>query len=53
MLGVFVDTSSTPGPSNLALLLIRYRFRGVLERLAKAPYSHTATDLVSAATGYS
>jgi hypothetical protein len=44
-----VDTSQTPGPSNPALL----PFSGVLERLAKAVHSHTATDLVSAAIGYS
>jgi hypothetical protein len=35
MLGVLVDTSYTPRPSNLA---------PILERLAKAPYSHTATQ---------
>jgi hypothetical protein len=33
MLGVLVDTSYTPRPSNLAL---------VLQRLAKSPYSYTA-----------
>jgi hypothetical protein len=44
MLGVLVDTSYTPRPSNLAPFL---------ERLAKAPYSHTATDPVSAAIDYS
>jgi hypothetical protein len=37
MLGVLVDTSYTPRPSNLA---------PILKRLAKAPYSHTAKDLV-------
>jgi hypothetical protein len=44
MLGVLFDTSYTPRPSNLA---------PILERLAKVPYSHTATDLVSAAIDYS
>ena len=46
MLGVLVDTSYMPRPSNLA---------PILKRLAKAPvqpHSHTATDLVSAAIGY-
>jgi hypothetical protein len=44
MLGVLVNTNYTPRLSNLA---------AILERLAKAPYSHTATDLVSAAIDYS
>ena len=35
MLGVLVDTSHTPRPSNLP---------PILKRLAKAPYSHTATQ---------
>jgi hypothetical protein len=35
MLGVLVDTSYTPRPSNLA---------PILKRLAKEPYSHTATQ---------
>jgi hypothetical protein len=51
MLGGLVDTSYTPRPSNLS----------ILKRLAKAPYSHTATqphshtatDLVSAGIDYS
>jgi hypothetical protein len=38
MLGVLVDTSYTPRPSNLTLAPI-------LKRLAKALYSYTATDL--------
>jgi hypothetical protein len=44
MLGVLVDTSYTPRPSNLS---------PILEHLAKALYSHTATDLASAAINYS
>jgi hypothetical protein len=52
MLVVLVNTNYTPRPSNLA---------PILERLAKAPYSHTATQphshtatgLVSAAIDYS
>jgi hypothetical protein len=59
LLGVFIDMSYTPGPSNLALLPIRADFR-VLERLANVSYmshtathSHTATDIVSAAIDYS
>jgi hypothetical protein len=35
--------SPAPNPS---------QFSGILERLANAPYSHTATDLASAALGY-
>jgi hypothetical protein len=41
ILGVLFDTSYTPRPSNLA---------PILERLAKAPHSHTATDLVGSDT---
>jgi hypothetical protein len=44
MLGVLVDESYTPRPSNLA---------PILERLAKVLYSHPATDLASAAIDYS
>ena len=46
MLGVLVDMSYTPGASNPALLPIRAGFRGVLERLAEVPHSHTATVLL-------
>jgi autotransporter translocation and assembly factor TamB len=35
MLGVLINANYTPRPSNLA---------SILERLAKAPYSHTATQ---------
>jgi hypothetical protein len=44
MLGVFVDTSQTPGAFNPSPAPIPSRFSGVLERLAKAPYSYTATQ---------
>jgi hypothetical protein len=45
MLGVFVDMSYTPGPFNLALLLINLnRFSGVPERLAKTSHGHSATQ---------
>jgi hypothetical protein len=39
--------SHTGGLSNLALLPVRAGFSGVRERLAKAPYNHTATQLHS------
>jgi hypothetical protein len=38
-----VKPSPSPNPS---------RVSGIAERLAKVPYSHTATDLVSAAISY-
>ena len=51
MLGVFVDMSYAPGPSNPALLPIRAGFGcpGALGKSAVQPHSHTATDLASAA----
>jgi hypothetical protein len=42
ILGVFVDTSYTPGPLTLAMLLSL--FSGILDCLAMALYSHTATQ---------
>ena len=57
MLGVFVDTSYTPGPSILALLLIRTGLRvsrsaWQKRRTATQPHSHMATDVASAAIDY-
>jgi hypothetical protein len=50
VLDVFVDMTYTVKPS---LAPNPSRFSGVAERLAKVLYSHTATNLVSAAIDYS
>jgi hypothetical protein len=44
MLGVLVDTSYTPRPSNLAPILKRLA-KALYSHTATQPHSHTATDL--------
>jgi hypothetical protein len=51
MLGVFVVASQALGAFKPSTAPIS-QFSDVLARLAKAPHSHTATDLVLAAIGY-
>jgi hypothetical protein len=53
MLGVFVDMSYATGAFKPSPAPNPSRGLGVLERLAKAPFSHAATGLVLAPIGYS
>jgi hypothetical protein len=52
MLGVFVVASQALGTFKPSTAPNLSQFSDVLARLAKAPHSHTATDLVLAAIGY-
>jgi hypothetical protein len=53
MLSIIVNIGYKPGPSKPSPAPNPSRFSCVLERLAKAPHSHTVTNLALAAIDYS